>query len=146
MTFLKNILKPATLTKAAPFAIGAVALWLLSSKKSAAKIVNTPPEDGSTGQTAITNSVAQLKAKQLFDAMDQLGTNEAAMFNAVKDLNGASLQKVYSAFGIKKYLGFAWTNYIGTDKDLFGWFNEELGGTDLKRMKEIWKKSGLKWT
>lgn len=143
---MKNILKPATLKKVAPFAIGATVLWLLSSKKSAARIVNTPPEDGSTGQVAISNSVAQLKAKQLFDAMNQAGTNEAAMFNALKNLNGASLQKVYSAFGIKRYLGFAWTRYMGTDKDLFGWFNAELGGTDLRRMKEIWKKSGLKWT
>ena len=68
--------------------------------------------------------------------MKRLGTNEEALFDDLESLNGDELNQVYASFGNQK------SYILGTLMTLFGWYRDELSGTDLSRMKAIWNKSG----
>jgi len=96
--------------------------------------------------------------------MSGSGTNEGAMFTALTGvngencLNGASLNKIYSKFGVR--------DYNGNMLDLYGWYGQELGSAlfitnvwssdcvdgctswwdncrDLDFMRAIWTKSSI---
>ena len=131
------------------------------------ELPNTTPIDNSTNASpdTISNSEAELIANNLEVYMEQYGTNEQSMFNALQCLNGASLNKVYASFGAREY-DMTWPNQ-DVIMDLFGWFSEELsntlftsiyhnecvpscteafGGNEchaLKYMREIWSKSSI---
>ena len=125
-----------------------VGLWVIfGGKLKAAKLPGgggvdyNPPADGST--PTLSNTEIQSIANTQFSAMADLGTNEALLFSSIKNLSGADLVRVFQAFGIKSYsLTGSWFG-IGYDLDLFGWYKEELGESDLKKMRQIWAKSGL---
>lgn len=105
-------------------------------------IKNIPTRDN-TFVSNITDSQAAQIAKTLFNSMKFVGTNEQAMFDALKDVNGEGLKLVYKEYGEPKYSAFGYSPYLGTRTDLFGWFNQELDENELAKMKKIWYKSGL---
>lgn len=101
------------------------------SKKEIDDYINTTlptitPNDNSVpvDPDTISNSDAVLIANSQEQAMLQTlvfglpSTNEEALIRPLECLNGASLQKIYAEFGVR--------NYEGVDKDLFGWYAEEL--------------------
>ncbi|MCU4165216.1 hypothetical protein [Carboxylicivirga caseinilyticus] len=81
----------------------------------------------------------------LYSSMQNWGTDEKAMFNALGNLDGFELVKVYEAFGNKSY-AFGGASFAMNSLDLFGWFAKELSGKDLIKMRNIWNKSGLNIT
>tara|TARA_R100000655_G_scaffold109947_2_gene166547 strand:+ start:4700 stop:5260 length:561 start_codon:yes stop_codon:yes gene_type:complete len=125
---------------------------------------STPPPDSST-QTdpdTISDSEAQLLANGLENAMKGWGTTDDVLDN-LSCLNGASLQKIYAAYGVRSYDGL---NPYDTPEmlDLFGWFSEELSNVSAQWkwsncvakcdsyfsfcgektfQREIWSKSGI---
>lgn len=115
------------------------------SKGNSAIDNKTKPTDGSNNQSRITKTMARNLAATLFNAMDRFGTDENAMFSAVQNLNGQELQEVFEAFGTPKYFAGTRGSIMGSHINLFGWFDNELSGSDLVRMKAIWNKSNLAW-
>lgn len=105
-------------------------------------IKNIPTRD-STFVSNITDSQAAQIAKTLFNSMKWWGTDEQAMYDALKDVNGEGLKLVYKAYGEPKYSLAGYSPYLGVKTDLFGWFNQELDENELTKMKKIWYKSGL---
>lgn len=103
-----------------------------------------PPSDASAG--TITGTEAAAIAQKQFSAMADLGTNEDLLFSSLRNLNGADLIKVYNAFGTKSYAASGSWFGVGYPLDLFGWYTEELGSSDLAKMRSIWNKSGLNIT
>jgi len=73
------------------------------------------------------------------------GTNEDGMFDILEVLNSKDLVAVYYAYGNRPYL-FGGTNWLGFSLDLFGWFERELSGNDLIKMRNIWSKTDLEIT
>ena len=90
------------------------------------ELPNTIPIDNSTNNDpdTISDSEAQLKANMLQTAMLGWGTTDSAL-DGLQCYNGASLNKIYSSFGVRAYDG--WNPYDDPDMlDLFGWFSNEL--------------------
>lgn len=81
---------------------------------------------------------AKYLADQLEDAMAFWGTDEDKLFGVVEPLNNDGLLLVFHAFGIRPYGPF------GIEPlNLHQWFDRELGGTDLERMRSIWASSSI---
>ena len=101
------------------------------------------PTDGSTAK--ISKGQASTIAQQQFNAMTDIGTNETTLVVSLEQLNGADLRLVYTEFGTVYYNGFGWIGKFGTRRDLFGWYDAELGNNSQYRaqLREIWAKSGL---
>lgn len=97
------------------------------------------------GGTGLTETEALNIAQRLLAAMNQTGTNEAVLFNELEPLTAGQLISVYNQFGRPPYFWWGLDTYFGTPIDLFGWFNAELGASDLAKMKLIWNKTGLIW-
>ena len=97
--------------------------------------------------TSPTISVGQANtiAQNQYNAMYDLGTDETALVNTLKPLNGADLRLVYNEYGSPLYSAFGTLPYIGAPLDLFGWYNKELGSNSgpIKELRAIWLKSGL---
>jgi len=96
--------------------------------------------------TITTNDAAIIAAEQ--QAAMEYGfwgaTDEDALINMLKPLNGNDLRLVFNAFGKKAYLfSTEAPSWMGTDINLFGWYKEELSEYWLKKMREIWRKSQL---
>ena len=90
------------------------------------ELPNVPPPDNSSqvDPETISDSDAQLRANGLENAMLGWGTTDDVL-DGLACLNGASLQKIYSEFGVRAYDGL--NPYDTPDMlDLFGWFSEEL--------------------
>ena len=100
-----------------------------------------PPKDNSSAKISKTEALAI--ANKQFSAMADLGTNEQLLFSSLNGLNGADLVLVFDAFGQKNYASTGSWFGAGSSLDLFGWYSEELDGSDLAKMRAIWTKSGL---
>jgi len=109
-------------------------------KKDASADLNIP------GGGGLSTTDANLIGQRLYKAMSGFGTDENTLFAELENRTGPQLVSIYNAYGTPYYFMFGGDPYFGTPLDLFGWFNEELSGNDLQRMKNIWTKSGLTWT
>lgn len=107
--------------------------------------VNT--EDGTT-EPSITPAQAAVIANNQFLAMNRFGTLEDRLFDGLKGLTGIDLVLVFNAFGSKPYDTVngieGRPSWLWKDKNLFGWYYEELDEDELKEMRGIWQPSGLK--
>jgi hypothetical protein len=101
------------------------------------------PNDGSSPSISVgqANTIAQNQ----YSAMHDFGTDETALVNSLKPLNGADLRLVYNEYGSPVYAGIGYLPYFGAPLDLFGWYNKELGSNSgpIKELRAIWAKSGL---
>jgi len=104
---------------------------------------------GGGGSVPTDGQWSMAEAKKIADrldyAMGDFGTKEQLMFDALDPLTGPQLIDVYNAFGLRNYIGVGYVFGMGAPLDLFGWFDEELAGSDLQKMKSVWQKSGLTW-
>lgn len=125
--------------------VGLVLLFLINlAKRLSTNLANviTPPADGSTPVLDADQSleIADYLEKQ----MGSFGSGFDNMMKKLRVLNGADLKRVYKAFGNRKYLLFGAAYTLGTEKNLFEWFEEELDGREYAQMRALWEKSGLK--
>lgn len=85
---------------------------------------------------ATYKKIAELQRKALVGA----GTNEEILFLSLEGLNADDLKVVFMDFGLQArgadFIGF-------TRMDLIDWYNKELSGKDLEKMRTIWKPTGL---
>lgn len=116
-------------------------------KKQKKALEDEIKKDAPSGGTTIGTGKAAEIADALQNAMDNdgwaFGTQEQVMFNLLKGLTGADLNKVFIAFGKRKYFWTGSSEIFGSDKNLFEWFASELGTSDLTKMKQIWAKSSV---
>lgn len=84
--------------------------------------------------------VLDQKSDLLYQSMKGPGTNEEKIFEALEDCSTMDLRKLYYLFNNRKDTAFGWTIFEG---DLFGWFEYDLSGKDLEKVKEIFKPTML---
>jgi len=80
-------------------------------------------------QSTLTNIQAKNIAKQLFNSMNQFGTDEQMLFSSLENLTRFDFEKVYKYFGRKSYNGFTEVEFIALEKqykDLRYWMESEL--------------------
>jgi len=127
-------------------AIGAnLAYKLLIKGKQGEVDLPTDPSSG-TGLFTFTQQEAQTIADRLYYAMADIGTDESLLFSSLQNLTAQQLIQVYNAYGTRPYAYTGSWFGLGYNLDLFGWFNKELSGNQLMRMKQLWAKTGLTWT
>ena len=114
-SILKRIFKPK------PKSQQEVEDYIQNELPSTTPVDNSNPSDPDT----ISDSESQLIANGLENAMKGWGTTDAVL-DGLQCFNGASLNKIYSSFGVRAYDGI---NPYDTPEmlDLFGWFSNELG-------------------
>lgn len=104
---------------------------------------NTRPTD--TSKATLTNTQAKQVAEKFFRYMDKFGTDTDDVVFLSQQYNGADLQKIYKAFGVRKYFGTGRGTIFGDYINIFGWFERELSGNKLDIVKAAWEKSNLAW-
>jgi len=140
-------MKKLTFENVAIYGAIGLGLWFLLKGKAARQLPGggqatyNPPADSSI--PSLSQTEIQSIANTQFSAMADLGTNETLLLSSLKNLSGADLVRVYNAFGTKPYAATGSWFGIGYPLDLFGWYSEEISGSTLTKMKNIWAKSGL---
>jgi hypothetical protein len=112
----------------------------LFKKQEASSNLNVP------GGGSLTQLDADLIGQRLYNAMSGVGTDESTLFAELENRTAAQLVDIYNAYGTPYYFLYGGDPYFGAPTDLFGWFNNELSGNDLSRMKQIFAKTNLTWT
>lgn len=101
-----------------------------------------------------TGSSYKLAADEAYRAMNRIGTNEKALFDALRRFNAEELKVVAKEFGTRPktlFEGWMFPSIIGSldmtqtgrSMTIFEWFNTELSGDLLRRMKDMWRPTGL---
>ncbi len=141
--------------------IGGIALVAVAGYVIYRKIVLTKADTDKTEMEAnlryltvkkkeltIDEGKAMLIAQQLFDAMNGVGTDAKTIHSVLEDVKTqADLLYVIRSFGVKQYGKFgeasSWiakaTGY-SSPLNLSGWFKEELSGSDLERVRSVYKR------
>lgn len=90
--------------------------------------------------------VYQSIADRQFNAMNAWGTDTDALFGSLQGLSPAELTAVASAFGRRAStisLFPSTQQSISMPRNIFEWYDAELSGSDVQRMKAIWAATGL---
>jgi len=90
--------------------------------------------------------VYQTIAERQFNAMNMWGTDSDTLFSSLQGLTSSELVAVASAFGKRAStisLFPTTQQSISFPRNLFEWYDSELGGSDLDRMRAIWASTGL---
>lgn len=107
------------------------------------------------GKVAVNTSLLRYElayyetvAEQSHELMNGSTSNseEQELIEMVEDLNSEELRAVFNAFGSKRYAvngDPVLIPWFYPEKNLFGWYQEELSKNDLERMKAIWAKTEL---
>lgn len=87
-------------------------------------------ESGALISDIRANSIAEA----LYNSMNQLGTDEAVIFESFKGLNDGDFAKVYNAFGLRPFIEFIGVgtddNMLGVNMDLIGWLKHDLTSSE----------------
>lgn len=94
------------------------------------------------------DSYYQLMANKLYSAMDQwvpsfITRFDDATYKELESLSADELRRIVSEFGLKRKATFGGLITQLEKASLFEWFEDELGRTELDRMRSIFKKTGL---
>lgn len=106
------------------------------------------PSNLKLNNSLLTKSLEALKviADNQYLAMNKYGTDTQLLFESLSNLNAEDLRAVNKFFGkrcstISLFPGTS--QCISPYLNLFQWYNEELGESDLIKINELWLKSGL---
>lgn len=98
-----------------------------------------------------SHSEADLKlvTNNVFQAMNQYGTDEDTIIDNLEKLNKDEMYYVMAAFGMRLYSdGVEASNWItknlaSSKLNLIGWLKKELGGDDLEKVQAIFNKLNI---
>lgn len=108
---------------------------MVDGSKVTGKVTKTPEQ---IRQAADLQHQAFLNVAS-FGGMKNFGTDENLLFSSLSGFDVGDLQGVYKAFGVREDFLFGLPVFTG---NLIDWYNAELSGNDLERMKMIWKDTG----
>jgi len=100
-------------------------------------------KDGSTDSSSITKAQAETIANNVYEAMNKIGTDWARIKKNLLGLNGKSLQKVYCAFGKRRYFLTGRGLILGEKMDLSGWLIAELKSYQLNELKPVYDRANM---
>ena len=143
MKQLTNWLKPQYIVTLA--IIAGVILLLVKFKDFFKGFGNKRNEEEiPTGKTSKPKAELKQIANAQETAMGDIGTDELTLFRTLEGLNSEDLKTVFNEFGKRNYqFGMRGGNVIGNTLNLFEWYNSELSGKELEKMREIWKVTNL---
>lgn len=109
--------------------------------------VKESPLEYNISNCRISDSDAKNQADELKSAMFLPTTNEKVVFSILADKNKDELIQLYNQFGTRLYINWFIAGFAKTVRyiTLFRWFEEEFEGTELERLKNIWKKTSIPW-
>ena len=101
-------------------------------------------EDVALSQASMSKTMDAILsiADGLYAAMDDLATDEGAIFSLLDGLNTEDLKAVYKAFGVRSETMFFGVFDVKRG-DLFTWFRNELSESDYEKIKVVFSKTGL---
>lgn len=92
----------------------------------------------------ISRNQAIIKAEQLHAAMRGIGTDEEAIYNALRGVNYNGFVMISDAFGLKPYVdndilggGEPGIDFFGTKRPLLDWLTRELSDSELNELREL---------
>jgi len=99
-------------------------------------------------ELTINSGKAMMMAQQLYDAMEGMGTDTGTIHSTLEDIKTqADLLYVIRSFGVKQYGStgeasswIAKASGYASPLNLSGWLKKELSGTDLDRVKSVYKR------
>lgn len=100
-------------------------------------------KDGSTESSSITKAQAETIANNVYEAMNRIGTDWDRIKKNLIGLNGKSLQKVYCAFGKRRYFVTGRGSILGEKMDLTGWLIAELKSYQLNELKPVYDRANM---
>ena len=106
--------------------------WLKDSNQSASEQkVESMENSIKKSNCTLTDTAAQSIADNLFNAMNDAGTNEELIYSEfLKIKTSDDMKLVYTKFGVKKYSWYG-QFFLGEFMDLNQWLHEELNTNDL---------------
>lgn len=134
-----------------------ILIYLIISKLKVKKTaIETNKITVDSSKTTIDDNTASLIVRNLLQAMDQAGTDEATIISNLSGLNKDDLLLIIKKFGIQPYfedgldtrgpiakaLTIDFLQDVG-DKDLIGWLKCELSGSDLQKVAKIFTDNGI---
>lgn len=89
--------------------------------------------------SSLTDIQASSIADVLHVAMNQYGTDEDSIFNAINGFTSESdYNKIYNAFGVRSYdpdFGFNAFHSLGEEHNLSQWLHSELSSSEVESIK-----------
>lgn len=84
-------------------------------------------------------------AETLYKAMNGAGTNETVILNTLKGLNPDDLKTIYMDYGLRPpTFHTPWGDVATGDRmDLIDWFIDDMSGSTLNKVMQIWKPTHL---
>ncbi len=86
---------------------------------------------------SITQEGAEIIAAKLLDAMDGFGTDEEAIFDALKGKNKSDFIMISNAFGTPRYDGAGESHWPFAERSLVEWLTRELSSQELAELKKL---------
>lgn len=92
----------------------------------------------------ISVSDAALYANTLYGAMLDFGTDEKVIYSIIDKIQSKDdMLLVIKAFGMKQYLWGTRAAFLGQDFNLIGWFRQELGESEISKIKPKFDSWGI---
>jgi hypothetical protein len=104
---------------------------------------STNDPTGNTGNTGTLPSFSANKVRlQLFEAMNQSGTDEDGIINILKHITPAQFTQVVTAFGLERYTDIlGYKTSFGTPRDLPYWLKSELSTSEYNNLRNKYPNS-----
>ena len=100
-------------------------------------------KDGSTDSSSITKQQAETIANNVYEAMYRMGTDWDRIKSNLLGLNGKSFQKVFCAFGKRRYFLTGRAILLGEEKTLTGWLIAELKNSQLSQLRSVYDRANM---
>jgi len=131
-------------------AAGAVVYYLyqLTKKSDEEKykpciVLGIRTKDGSTDFSSISKAQAENIANNVYEAMNRIGTDWDRIKKNLIGLNGKSFQKVFCAFGKRRYFVTGRGGILGEKMDLSGWLIAELKKYQIDEIIPVYDRANM---
>ena len=105
---------------------------VLGNKDGKGNTVKDADKDVNKNELSKSNSWYSQSADNLFESFEGAGTDEAAVFHIMKQLeNKSDWNMLVSKFGMRG------DGYIFSDESLIEWIKSELSDSDLEKLRRI---------
>lgn len=118
--------------------------WFLHRKKGDFEYSGITDKSGV--EASITVEQSKFYARDIFNAMNKLGTDVDKISHVAFNVNIEDWRLIHNAFGSKKYFAIGKGTHFGEWKDMKEWLQAELGVFNKKlksRISDLYKGVGV---